>query len=409
MENKVKRKFQSLPLLEDLKVTELKKKRVLVRVDFNVPLDKELHVEDDTRIRASIDTIKYLLSNNCIVILMSHLGRPEGNVVEKLRMDPIALSLENILNRRVIKLNDCIGEHIQKIILKSTPGEIVLLENLRFYHGEEDNDPEFAQQLASLAEIYVDDAFGAAHRAHASTVGIVSYLPAYAGFLMAQEINSLDRLMFHPDRPFISIIGGAKVSSKIEILDRLTEICDGVLIGGGMAYTFIAAQGFEIGKSIYEKNQLKYCQELMEKAKIMGKALVIPEDVNIAFKFAPDSDSFNVSKEKISKNMIGMDIGKKTIESFKRIINNSKKIFWNGPLGVFEMDKFAKGTNEIARKIASLHGRVFSVVGGGDSIAAINKLGLIDKFSHISTGGGASLEYVAGRKLPGIEVLKKMI
>ena len=407
MESKMKGKYQSLSLLEDLKGNEIEKKRVLVRVDFNVPLDENLNVKDDTRIRASLDTIKYLLSNNCIVILMSHLGRPKGHVEEKLRMDPVALSLENILQRRVIKLDDCIGGDVQKIIFKLNPGEIVLLENLRFHQGEEDNDPVFSQQLASLADIYVDDAFGAAHRAHASTAGIASYLPAYAGFLMAQEIKSLNRLMFHSDRPFISIIGGAKVSSKIEILDRLTEISDGVLIGGGMAYTFIAAQGFEIGKSIYEKDQIKFCKELMEKAKTMEKVFLIPEDVNIAFEFTQDSDSFNVSKEKIEKNMIGMDIGNRTIESFKKIISNSKKIFWNGPLGVFEIDKFAKGTNEIARQIASLHGKVFSVVGGGDSIAAINKLGLINKFSHISTGGGASLEYVAGRNLPGIEVLKK--
>lgn len=407
MESKMKGKYQSLSLLENLKGNEIEKKRVLVRVDFNVPLDEKLNVKDDTRIRASLDTIKYLLSNNCIVILMSHLGRPKGHVEEKLRMDPVALSLENILQRRVIKLDDCIGEDVQKIIFKLNPGEIVLLENLRFHQGEEDNDPVFSQQLASLADIYVDDAFGAAHRAHASTAGIASYLPAYAGFLMAQEIKSLNRLMFHSDRPFISIIGGAKVSSKIEILDRLTEISDGVLIGGGMAYTFIAAQGFEIGKSIYEEDQIKFCKELMEKAKIMEKIFLIPEDVNIAFEFTQDSDSFNVSKEKIEKNMIGMDIGNRTIESFKKIISNSKKIFWNGPLGVFEIDKFAKGTNEIARQIASLHGKVFSVVGGGDSIAAINKLGLINKFSHISTGGGASLEYVAGRNLPGIEVLKK--
>lgn len=407
MESKMKGKYQSLSLLENLKGNEIEKKRVLVRVDFNVPLDEKLNVKDDTRIRASLDTIKYLLSNNCIVILMSHLGRPKGHVEEKLRMDPVALSLENILQRRVIKLDDCIGEDVQKIIFKLNPGEIVLLENLRFHQGEEDNDPVFSQQLASLADIYVDDAFGAAHRAHASTAGIASYLPAYAGFLMAQEIKSLNRLMFHSDRPFISIIGGAKVSSKIEILDRLTEISDGVLIGGGMAYTFIAAQGFEIGKSIYEEDQIKFCKELMEKAKIMEKVFLIPEDVNIAFEFTQDSDSFNVSKEKIEKNMIGMDIGNRTIESFKKVISNSKKIFWNGPLGVFEIDKFAKGTNEIARQIASLHGKVFSVVGGGDSIAAINKLGLINKFSHISTGGGASLEYVAGRNLPGIEVLKK--
>lgn len=398
---------KSLSMLEDLKVSEIENKRVLVRVDFNVPLDEDLQVKDDTRIRASVDTIKYLLSLNCLIILISHLGRPGGFVVESMRMDPIALSLERIIHRKVIKLDDCIGEYVQKKISESAPGEIILLENLRFHKGEEGNDPLFAQQLASLADIYINDAFGAAHRAHASTVGITSYLPAYAGFLMAKEIKSLDRLISSTDKPFISIIGGAKVSSKIEILDRITEISDGIMIGGGMAYTFIAAQGFEIGKSIYEENQIQFCKELMEKAKIMKKHFLIPEDIHVALDSAQSSNDFNVYKEKIKKNMVGMDIGNKTIESFKKVIINSKKIFWNGPLGVFEIDKYAQGTNEIARQIASLYGKVFSVIGGGDSIAAINKLGLNDKFSHISTGGGASLEYIAGKKLPGIEILKK--
>lgn len=398
---------QFISMLEDLKVSEIENKRVLVRVDFNVPLDETLQVKDDTRIRASVDTIKYLLSLNCLVILISHLGRPNGFVVESMRMDPIALSLERIIHRKVIKLDDCIGEYVQKKISELAPGEIILLENLRFHKGEEGNDPSFSQQLASLADIYINDAFGAAHRAHASTVGIASYLPAYAGFLMTKEIESLDRLISSTDKPFISIIGGAKVSSKIEILDRITEISDGILIGGGMAYTFIAAQGFEIGKSIYEENQIQFCKELMEKAKIMKKHFLIPEDIHVALDSAQSSNDLNVYKEKIKKNMVGMDIGNKTIESFKKVIINSKKIFWNGPLGVFEINKYAQGTNEIARQIASLYGKVFSVIGGGDSIAAINKLGLNDKFSHISTGGGASLEYIAGKKLPGIEILKK--
>ncbi|MDD3655369.1 MAG: phosphoglycerate kinase [Atribacterota bacterium] len=398
---------QSLSLLEDLKREDLEKKRIIVRVDFNVPLSDDSKVEDDTRIRAAVNTIEYLLINNCIVILMSHLGRPNGTIVEKMRLNAVAQSLENILQRKIIKLSDCIGDSVQKNILESVPGDIILLENLRFHKEEENNDPVFAQQLSSLADIYINDAFGSAHRAHASTVGIASYLPAYAGFLMAKEIKSLDKLIINPEKPFVSIIGGAKVSDKIEILDRLVEISDTILIGGGMAYTFIVAQGFKIGKSILEENRIDYVKKLLSKAKESGKKIVIPEDVLVASDFSADSDSYNVSIEKISKNMFGMDIGINTIDLFKKIINNGKTIFWNGPLGVFEIDKFAHGTNEIAKQIASLYGRVFSVIGGGDSIAAINKLSLDKKFSHISTGGGASLEYVAGRKLPGIEVLRK--
>ncbi len=401
------RKDQTLSLLEDLTREELQNKRVLVRVDFNVPLSEDLQVKDDTRIRAAVPTIEYLLKYNCIVILMSHLGRPKGNIVEKMRMNPVATSLEKILHRKVIKLNDCIGKQVQNDIATLKSGSIVLLENIRFYKEEENNDPLFAKQLASLADIFINDAFGTAHRAHASTVGVASYLPSYAGYLMTKEIKALDKLLLHPDRPFISIIGGAKVSDKIEVLDRLTELSDAILIGGGMAYAFIAAEGHEVGKSILEDNQIDYVKKLTLKAQEKGKDLVIPEDVHVADNFSADSESYNVSADKISPNMFGMDIGVNTINSFKKIINKAKTIFWNGPLGVFEIDKFASGTNEIAKQIASLYGNVFSVVGGGDSIAAIKKLGLEDKFSHISTGGGASLEYVAGRKLPGIEVLRK--
>lgn len=400
-------KSPSLAVVEDLNRDALYKKRVLVRVDFNVPLSETLQVEDDTRIRATLDTINFLLSNNCIVVLMSHLGRPKGNIVEKLRMDPIAHRLGDILQKKIIKLDDCVGDYVRKVVAGLVPGEIALLENLRFHKEEESNDPFFAQQLASLADIYVNDAFGAAHRAHASTTGIATYLPSYAGFLMAREIRSLDQLVENPVRPFVSIIGGAKVSGKIEILERLTEISDKVLIGGGMAYTFIAARGFEVGRSILEPNQMDYVKRLMAKSKKGCKKIIIPVDIHAAYDFSENSKSQNATIENIDKNMMGMDIGENTIVLFKEIIDDAKTIFWNGPLGVFEMSKFACGTNEIAKKIASLKGRVFSVVGGGDSISAINKLGLDNCFSHISTGGGASLEYVAGRKLPGIEVLRK--
>ena len=400
-------KGQTISFLEDLKGVALENKRVLVRVDFNVPLGKDLQVKDDTRIKAALDTINYLLSCNCIIILMSHLGRPGGKIVEELRLDPVAKSLEAILQRKIIKLNDCVGELVQKTILELKPRDIVLLENLRFYKEEENNDPVFARKLASLADIYVNDAFGAAHRAHASTVGVASYLPSYAGYLMAREIKSLDRLILNPEKPFVSIIGGAKVSDKIEVLDRLIEISDKLLIGGGMAYTFLAAQGYEVGKSILEKDYLDYVKKLMNKANNYQKEIVIPEDVHVAKEFSADSESFNIAVDKMEEYAIGMDIGEKTIERFKKMIEKAKTIFWNGPMGVFEIDKFARGTNEIAQTIANLSGKVFSVVGGGDSISAVNKLGLSNKFSHVSTGGGASLEYIAGKKLPGIEVLKK--
>ena len=400
-------KNQSLAMLENINKYELGNKRVLVRVDFNVPLSESFQVEDDTRIRAALGTIKYLLANNCIIVLMSHLGRPKGKIVEKMRLNPVAHSLENILKRKVTKLNDCVGDYVQKEVAKLAPGDIVLLENLRFHKEEEENEPLFAQKLASLADIYVDDAFGAAHRAHASTTGVANYLPSFAGFLMAREIKALDRLVISPDRPYISIIGGAKISGKIEVLERLTEISDKVLIGGGMAYTFIAAQGFEIGKSIWESNQIDFAKRLMAKSQRSGEKIIIPLDVHEAHDFSANSKSRNVPINEIGAQMSGMDIGEKTIEEFKKIIDNARTIFWNGPLGVFEIPKFARGTNEIAKKIASLSEKVYSVVGGGDSISAINKLGIGPKFSHISTGGGASLEYVAGMKLPGIEVLRK--
>ncbi|NLL61361.1 MAG: phosphoglycerate kinase [Candidatus Atribacteria bacterium] len=400
-------KSPSLAILKNIPKDMLKKKRVLVRVDFNVPLSESLQVKDDTRIRAASDTVEYLLACDCIIILISHLGRPNGNVVESMRLDPVARSLESIMQRRVVKLNDCIGDDVKMAVDKLISGDIVLLENLRFHKEEESNNPIFAQQLASLADIYVNDAFGAAHRAHASTVGVTTYLPSFAGFLMAKEIKALDRLIVDPERPFISIIGGAKISGKIEILERLTEISDKLLIGGGMAYTFIAAQGFEIGKSIWEYNQIDFVKRLMAKIQGSSKKIIIPTDVHVSGDFSINSESRIVPIAEIGEHVLGMDIGEKTIDEFKKIIDSAKTVFWNGPLGVFEMAKFARGTNEIAKKIASIHGKVYSVIGGGDSISAVNKLGLASKFSHISTGGGASLEYVAGRELPGIEVLRK--
>ena len=399
-------KYQSLFFLEDLAKEELENKRVLVRVDFNVPLDSNLHVTDDTRIMAALETIRYLLSHNCEIILMSHLGRPEGGIVDKMRLDPVARLLEKLLHKRIIKLDDCIGDKVKKNVSELKPGEIILLENLRFHKEEKKNDPFFAKQLASLADIYVNDAFGAAHRAHASTVGVAAYLPSYAGFLMSKEIKSLDKLLSEPEKPFVSIIGGAKVSDKIEVLEKLVKICDVLLIGGGMAYTFLAAQGYEVGQSILEKDFIDCVKKITDEAKNKNKEVVVPGDTVVAREFKPDAESFNVSVDKMKPDMIGMDIGKNTIKLFKQKIDNARTIFWNGPLGVFEMEKFAQGTNQIARKIGSLGKQTFSVVGGGDSIAAINKIGLADKISHISTGGGASLEYLGGKKLPGLEALR---
>ncbi len=400
-------KYQTISYLEDCKKEELQNKKALIRVDFNVPLDENLMVKDDTRIVAALDTIKYLLSLNCTVILMSHLGRPDGKIVEKMRLNPVAIRLEEIMQKEVIKLDDCIGDEIEKEISKVKSGEIVLLENLRFHREEEKNDPLFAKKLASLGEFFVNDAFGAVHRAHASTTGVASYLPSFAGFLMAKEVKALNQLLSNPEKPFISIVGGVKISDKIEILEKLAEISNKLLIGGGMAYTFLAAQGFEVGKSILEKDFIDFAKSLMDKAKKGGREIIIPIDILVADEFKADADSFNVPSNQIEQRMIGMDIGTDTILLFKEVIKNARTIFWNGPLGVFEMDKFAHGTNEIAKEIAGLSKKAFTIIGGGDSIAAINKLGLSQKISHISTGGGASLEYIGGKILPGIEALKR--
>lgn len=400
------KKNGKLSLLEDLEKENLKNKKVLVRVDFNVPLDDKLNVTDDTRILGALETINYLLENQCIVILISHLGRPKGEIVESLRLDPVAKRLEELLGRKVIKLNDCIGSQVQKKIDELKYGDIVLLENLRFHKEEKNNEPIFAKQLSSLADIFVNDAFGAAHRAHASTTGVAAYLSPYAGFLIAREVKVLDKLLSNPERPFTSIIGGAKVSDKIEVLERLLELCDVLLIGGGMSYTFFAAQGFEIGQSICDNEYIKHADKFIKKAKKLNKEVVLPIDLITTKEFNENAKSYNVTVDSIEKDMMGMDMGEKTIELFKTKLSKAKTVFWNGPIGAFEMDKFAKGTNEIANMIARMEGKIFSVVGGGDSIAAIKKFGLTENISHISTGGGASLEYLSGKKLPGLEVLK---
>ena len=399
--------YQSIAYLKTLDKEQLKNKKVIVRVDFNVPLDNELQIRDDTRIKAAMETIKYLRSAGSRILLMSHLGRPKGKIVDEMRLNPVAIRLGELLQDKIMKLDDCIGSEVEASITKLKPGQIALLENLRFYPEEKKNDKQFAQKIASLCDVYVNDAFGAAHRAHASTAGIAEYLPAYAGFLMAKEIEVLGGLLEKPKRPFVSIIGGAKVSGKIEVLEKLVEICDTLLIGGGMAYTFLAAQGYQVGKSILESNYIDYVNRLMNEAKVKNKNIILPQDIVVTKEFNEDAESKTRLIDQFSEDDMGMDIGQRSIDLFSEKIKQAKTIFWNGPVGVFEMKKFAKGTISIAEKIADLEEDVFSVVGGGDSIAALKQFGLTENISHISTGGGASLEFLSGKTLPGLAVLEK--
>ena len=383
---------------------DLKGKKVIMRVDFNVPLDKEGNITDDTRIRAALPTIKYVLEQNTKLILMSHLGRPKGQIKEELRLAPVGKRLQELLGKDVIVCKDSIGEEVKKIISGMQTGDIVLLENLRFHKGEEANDPEFAKELASYADIYVNDAFGTAHRAHASTEGIAHYLPAVAGFLMEKEIDFLGKLLYQPAKPYIAIIGGAKVSSKIGVLEKLLEKVDALLIGGGMSYTFLKAKGFEVGNSLVETEKLNVAFELIKKADEKEVALYFPVDNLVADKIDQDARVKITDTNAIPKDMIGVDIGPKTIKQYKKEIKKANTIFWNGPMGIFEIDKFAKGTIQVAKAIASAKGT--TVVGGGDSVAAVNKVGVAKKIDHVSTGGGASLEFLEGKELPGIRVLQ---
>ncbi len=375
-------------------------KRVLVRVDFNVPV-KDGGVTDDTRIRRALPTIQYLLEKGARPILISHLGRPKGEPVSRYAMDPVAKRLEELLGASVLKLDAAVGQEVEEA-LKSwdTEGGVILLENSRFYPGETKNDPQFAEQLASLADLYVDDAFGAAHRAHATTVGVAERLPAAAGLLMEDEIDYLDKVLLDPERPFVAILGGAKVSDKVGVIESLLSVADTLLIGGAMCFTFFKAQGFEIGKSLVEHEYIEEARRLIDEAK---ERLVLPVDIVVAESMKEDTPSQTVRIEEISENVMGLDIGPRTVEKFGEYIAGAKTVFWNGPMGVFEMDAFAKGTEGVARAVAG--SGATSIVGGGDSVAAVTKLGLEDEMSHISTGGGASLEYIEGKELPGIAVL----
>ncbi len=386
-----------------IKDVDLKDKRVLVRVDFNVRVNDNLKITDDLRIVSAVPTIKYCLEQGASkVILMSHLGRPKGKVEESMRLTPVAKRLSRLLKVPVKKLNDCIGEKIEKTI-KNSAKKVFLLENLRFYAEEEENNPEFAKKLANLGDIFVNDAFGTAHRAHASTEGITHYLPSVAGFLLEKEMEYLGKVTLNPEHPYITILGGAKVSDKIKMIDNLMSKVDCFLIGGGMAYTFLKAQNKQIGASKLEKDKLDLALSILNKAKEKNIQVVLPVDNVIADKFDANAEVKLVGEE-IPEGWMGLDIGPKTIKLFKKKLKDAKTIVWNGPVGVFEMKPFANGTRKIAKFIAKLSAT--SVVGGGDTASAVLQFKVADKMSHVSTGGGASLEFLEGLELPGIAALK---
>lgn len=382
-------------------------KRVLVRVDFNVPLDAEQHITDDTRITAALPTIYYLLGQGAAVILMSHLGRPKGKVVETMRLTPVAQRLSTLLNKPVQVAPDCIGPEVEALAKNLQPGQVLLLENLRFHNEEEQNDPDFARQLASLGEVYVNDAFGTAHRAHASTEGVTHFLPGVAGYLMEREINFLGGALEHPRRPFAAIIGGAKVSDKIAVLERLISMADMLLIGGGMANTFLKAKGCEIGDSLYEEGKVDIAGELIAKAYQRGLKFLLPTDVVIADRFAADATHKVVANNEVPQGWRIMDIGPESIAAFRQALEGAVTIVWNGTLGVAEMPAFAGGTNAVIEILVErTRNGATTIIGGGDSAAAIDQAGASEQMTHVSTGGGASLEFLEGRVLPGVAALQ---
>ncbi|KOR37916.1 MULTISPECIES: phosphoglycerate kinase [Planktothricoides] len=391
----------------NLSESDLSGKRVLVRVDFNVPLDDAGNITDDTRIRAALPTIKDLTGKGAKVILCSHFGRPKGTVDEKMRLTPVAKRLSELLNQEVVKCDDCIGDEVAAQVGAMQNGQVALLENVRFYAGEEENDPEFTKQLAAVADLYVNDAFGTAHRAHASTEGVTHYLsPSVAGYLIEKELQYLQAAIDNPQRPLAAIVGGSKVSSKIGVISALLDKCDKLFLGGGMIFTFLKARGLSVGNSLVEEDKLELAKSLEAKAKEKGVEFLLPTDVVVADKFAADANTQTVSVENIPDGWMGLDIGPDSVKTFQAALADCKSVIWNGPMGVFEMEKFAAGTNAIAETLAELTPKGTStIIGGGDSVAAVEQAGLADQMSHISTGGGASLELLEGKVLPGIAAL----
>jgi len=391
---------------------DVRGKRVLVRVDFNVPLDENRNITDDRRIVAALPTIKYLLDNGARVILMSHLGRPDTDEngkatpdsIAKFNLDPVAQRLSDLLGKPVKKVDDCIGDEVKEAAMSLKDGEVLLLENVRFYKKETKNDPGFAEKLASIGELYVNDAFGTAHRAHASTEGVTKFISGVAGFLMEKELDYLGKAIGNPERPFLAILGGAKVADKIPVIDNLLTKVNSLIIGGGMAFTFYKAQGKEIGKSLLDEAGLDLAKNAVAKARELGVNLVLPVDVVVATEFANDAERKVVSVDNIPADWMGLDIGPKSIELFKQVIDEAKTIVWNGPMGVFEMPNFAVGTRAIAEALANA--KATTIIGGGDSAAAVEQMGFADKMSHVSTGGGASLEFLEGKELPGVVALQ---
>lgn len=398
--------------LASLSSSDLAGKRVLVRVDFNVPLDDQGVITDDTRIRAALPTIQYLTEKGAKVILASHFGRPKGDdyasrVTAKFRLTPVAARLSDLLDKPVVKTDDCIGDTVAAKVAALEDGDVLLLENVRFHPGEEKNDPEFAKQLAAIADLYVNDAFGTAHRAHASTEGVTHYLkPSVAGLLIEKELQFLQEAIEHPQRPLAAIVGGSKVSSKITVIETLLDKVDKLLIGGGMIFTFYKARGLSVGKSLVEEDKLELAKALEAKAKAKGVDLLLPTDVVIADNFAADANAQTVSIEAIPDGWMGLDIGPDSVKVFQDALSTCKSVIWNGPMGVFEFDQFAVGTEAIARTLADLTKTgTTTIIGGGDSVAAVEKVGVAAQMSHISTGGGASLELLEGKELPGIAAL----
>lgn len=393
--------MEKIRTLEDLDVAG---KKVLIRVDYNVPMDEQGNITDDTRIAKSLDTLRYCLDRNARLILMSHLGRPKGEPNPKYSLKPAAAHLSKLIGRSVKMLPDCIGAEVEKQVAAMKPGEIVMLENLRFHAGETKNDPEFSKKLASLGDVYVNDAFGAAHRAHASTAGVTEYLPSAAGFLLQREVDYLGKAISNPDRPFVTILGGAKVSDKIKLISNLMEKADTILVGGAMAYTFYKVMGIGIGNSKFEPEGVPAAEEALKKAKAKKFELIFPEDRLISPGIDRGAESKIVDSD-IPDGWSGFDIGPKTVAKFKTYLAKARTIVWNGPLGLFEIEAYRKGTKEIAEYVAGLNAT--KIIGGGDTAAAIRLFGLDDKMTHVSTGGGASLEFLEGTELPGVAVLYK--